>query len=161
MRKLCALLGLVALVALTTVATGTTAFAAKAKTPKKIVVAMTAANEVPHCDPATTKAHGSAVFQITDAAAGTVSYKLEAKNLPGDISAAHIHQSPVGQPGAIVQPLALTPGATNGVIGQGTFTNPTLVTALQSNPSDYYVNVHSSVCPSGVIRGQFGTAARH
>ena len=161
MRKLFALLGLVGLVALTIVATGTTAVAAsKAKTPKKIVVAMTVANEVPHCDPATNTARGSAVFHITDAAAGTVSYKLVAKNLPGDISAAHIHQSPVGQPGAIVQPLALTPGVTTGVVGQGTFTNPTLVAALQSNPSDYYVNVHSSVCPSGVIRGQFGGHAK-
>lgn len=157
MRKLCALLGLIGLVALAVVASGTTAFAAsKAKPRKTLVVTMTADNEVPHCDPATNAARGNAVFKITDAAAGTVSYKLVANNLPGDISAAHIHQSPVGQPGAIVQPLALTPGATNGVIGRGTFTNPTLVTALQANPSDYYVNVHSSVCPSGVIRGQFG-----
>ena len=121
-----------------------------------MVVVMTADDEVPHCDPATNAARGSATFRITDATAGTVSYKLVANNLPGDISAAHIHQSPVGQPGAIVQPLTLTPGATNGVIGRGTFTNPTLVAALQSNPSDYYVNVHSSVCTSGVIRGQFG-----
>jgi len=154
MRRLCALLGLVAL---PLVAFGPTALAAsKGQTPKRFAVAMKVDQEVPHCDPATNAAQGRAVFRITDAATGTVKYKLIAKNLPGDITAAHIHQSPAGQPGAIVQPLQLTAGAKKGVIGSGTFQNPALVAALQSNPSQYYVNVHSSVCTSGVIRGQFG-----
>jgi hypothetical protein len=154
MRKLCALLALAALPALGAWAP---AFAAsKGGTPKKLVVAMKVDQEVPTCDPATKAARGNAVFQITDATAGTVKYKLVAKNLPGDITAAHIHQAPAGTPGTIVQPLELSAGATNGVIGRGTFTNPDLVGALQSSPSDYYVNVHSSVCQSGVIRGQFG-----
>ena len=154
MKKLCALLGLVALAIVVVPAT---AFAgSKAQKPKKLVVVMTAAQEVPTCEPATNAARGNAVFRITDAATGTVKYRLVANNLPGDITAAHIHQSPVGQPGAIVQPLALTAGAENGVIGRGTFDNPELVAALQSDPSGYYVNVHSSSCTTGVIRGQFG-----
>jgi len=154
MRQLCALLGIVSIAVF---AVSGTAFAAsKGPSPKTLVVVMNAADEVPHCDPATNAARGSAVFRITDATAGTVKYKLVANNLPGDISAAHIHQSPAGQPGAIVQPLSLTPGATKGVIGRGTFTNPQLVSALKTDPAGYYVNVHSSVCPTGVIRGQFG-----
>jgi len=64
--------------------------------------------------------------------------------------------APPGTPGPIVQPLALTPGKEHGVIGSGTFTNPALLTAMQANPGAYYVNVHSTVCPSGVIRGQLG-----
>ena len=153
-KKLCALLALIAFPVLAVPATGVAA--EKGATPKKLVVVMTADQEVPTCEPATNAARGNAVFRITDATAGTVKYKLVANNLPGDITAAHIHQSPVGQPGAIVQPLALTAGAENGVIGRGTFDNPELVAALQSDPSGYYVNVHSSVCTTGVIRGQFG-----
>jgi hypothetical protein len=152
MRKFYALLGLVAL---PVVAAGMPADAASKGQAKNLVVVMKASQDVPTCQPATKAARGNAVFQITDAAAGTVKYKVVANNLPGDITAAHIHQAPAGTPGQIVQPLELTPGASHGVIGRGTFTNPGLVTALKSDPSGYYVNVHSSVCPSGVIRGQF------
>jgi hypothetical protein len=152
MRKLCVFFGLVAV---SLFAAQSSAFAGF-NDAKRLVVVMTASDEVPLCEPATNAARGSAVFKITDAAAGTVNYKLVANNLPGDITMAHIHQAPAGTPGPIVQPLELTPGAENGVIGRGTFTNPTVVAGLQSNPSGFYVNVHSSVCMPGVIRGQFG-----
>jgi hypothetical protein len=153
MRKLCALLGLATL---PVVGAWAPAFAAsKGGAPTRLVVLMKASQEVPTCDPATKAARGSAVFHITDATAGTVAYKLVAKGLPGDLTAAHIHQAPAGTPGSIVQPLDLNTGAKSGVIGRGTFTNPNLVAALESSPSDYYVNVHTSVCQSGVIRGQF------
>jgi hypothetical protein len=123
---------------------------------RTFVAVMTSGQEVPHCDPATNAARGVAVFHVTDAAAGTVEYRVIANNLPGDLTAAHIHLAPRGVAGPIVQPLALTPGAENGVVGEGTFTNPTLVAAIQSSPDSYYVNVHTGVCPSGVIRGQLG-----
>ena len=50
-----------------------------------------------------------------------------ANNLPGDIVAAHIHLAPFGVAGPVVQPLPPTPGAENGVIGAGSFTNPALM----------------------------------
>jgi len=152
MKRFCVLLALIALPILALPATAS----AKPEPAKNFLVVMKASDEVPLCAPATNAARGSATFHVTDATAGTVKYKLVANNLPGDITAAHIHLAPKGQPGAIVQPLALTPGVNSGVIGRGTFTNPDVVTALQADPSAYYVNVHSSVCPSGVIRGQFG-----
>ncbi len=152
MRKFCVLLGFVALAILVVPAT---AFAGT-KPATKFVVVMKASDEVPHCEPATNAARGNAVFRVTDATAGTVKYKLVANNLPGVITMAHIHLAPPGTPGPIVQPLALVPGAENGVIGTGTFTNPSLVEALQADPAAYYVNVHSDVCQPGVIRGQFG-----
>ena len=82
---------------------------------------------MPLCATATNAARGQALFHVVDEATGEVRFKLVANNLPGDIVAAHIHVAPAGVPGPVVQPLALTPGAENGVIGQGSFTNPALV----------------------------------
>src|SRR5437879_1258813 len=64
--------------------------------------------------------------------------------------------APRGVARGVVQPLAPTPGEENGVIKKRTFTNPAVVAGLQADASRYYVNVHSTVCPSGVIRGQLG-----
>jgi len=130
------------------------------KPPRKtFVVVMTAANEVPRCQVADRTDRGVAIFHVVDEASGTVRYQLVATDLPGDLSAAHIHLAPVGVPGPVLQPLALEPGAEKGLIGRGTFANPALLDALRANPSGYYVNVHTSAesggCPTGVIRGQF------
>jgi hypothetical protein len=131
------------------------AFAGRPET-KTFVAPLSAAQEVPLCAPADNSARGVAVFHVLDEASGLVSYKLVANNIPGDTTAAHIHIAPRGDPGPVVQPLPFTPGEENGVIGRGTFTNKALLDAMQTNPQAYYVNVHSSVCGPGVIRGQLG-----
>jgi hypothetical protein len=151
MRKLIGVLS-VASVAL---ASSVGAFAG-APEPKTFVAVLSAGDEVPLCAPADNSARGSAVFHVLDEATGLVSYKLVANNIPGDTTAAHIHIAPKGVPGQIVQPLAFTAGEENGVIGKGTFTNKALLDAMQADPQAYYVNVHSTVCGSGVIRGQLG-----
>jgi hypothetical protein len=130
--------------------------ASAAPPPKTFVAVLSADAEVPLCAPATNAARGVAVFHVRDQATGTVDYKIVANNLPGTPIAAHIHVAPKGVAGPVVQPLPLAPGEENGVIGSGTFTNRLLVAALQANPQAYYVNVHSDVCPAGVIRGQLG-----
>jgi Cu/Zn superoxide dismutase len=117
---------------------------------------LSADQEVPHCAAATNAANGNFVAHVVNEETGTVEWSLVANNLPGNIVAAHIHVAPNGTPGPVVQPLPPTPGEENGVIGTGTFTNPALVAALRANPDGYYVNVHTTVCPAGVIRGQLG-----
>jgi len=124
--------------------------------PDTFIVVMNADNEVPHCGPSTNAARGVAIFHVTNEAAGTVAWQLVAENLPGTITAAHIHHASAGVAGPVVQPLPPSSGDESGVIGTGTFTNPTLLAAIRATPGAYYVNVHSTVCPSGVIRGQFG-----
>ena len=120
------------------------------------VATMTADEEVPHCAAATDAARGVAVFHVVDEATGTVEFKIVANNLPGNIIAAHIHVAPKGVAGPVVQPTPPTPGAENGVVAEGSFANPALVAAIRANPDGYYVNVHTTVCQAGVIRGQLG-----
>jgi hypothetical protein len=151
MRKLIGVLG-IAGVAL---ALSVGAFAAPPE-PKTFVAVLSAGEEVPTCEPADNSARGSAVFHVLDEATGLVSYKLVANNIPGDTTAAHIHIAPKGEPGPVVQPLPFTPGEEDGVIGKGTFTNKALLDAMQADPQAYYVNVHSTACGQGVIRGQLG-----
>ena len=123
---------------------------------KTFVAVLNSAEEVPHCDPATNAARGVFVAHVVDEAAGTVEWKVVANNLPGNIIAAHIHVAPKGDPGPVVQPTPLTPGEENGVVGTGSFSDPALVAAIRADPDNYYVNVHTDVCPPGVIRGQLG-----
>jgi hypothetical protein len=117
---------------------------------KTFVAVLSAEEEVPLCAPATNAARGVAVFRVQD---GTVDFKVVANNLPGDVISAHIHQQRPGIAGPIVQGLTLT-GSENGVVATGSFTNPALVAAIQADPNNFYVNVHSSTCTTGVIRGQ-------
>ena len=151
MRKL--LLG-IATAALTLALMG---IAATAAPPPRstFVVVLNAEEEVPHCAAATNASRGVAVFRVTNETTGTVEWRLVANNIPGNTTAAHIHLAPAGSPGPVVQALPFTPGQEGGVIGEGSFSNPALLAAIRANPSAYYVNVHSNVCPTGVIRGQF------
>jgi hypothetical protein len=138
---------------------GTSPALAEKPPTKTFVVVLTAADEVPLCAFADRSDRGVAIFHVVDEAQGTVRYQLVATDLPGELSAAHIHVAPSGEPGPVVQPLELTPGVQQGVIGRGTFENPELLDALRADPSAYYVNVHTGPdggCPSGVIRGQVG-----
>jgi hypothetical protein len=122
---------------------------------KTFIVVLTADAEVPPCGPATDADRGLFIGRVIDEEAGTVAWILITNDLPGNLTAAHIHNAPVGVPGLVVQPLPLIPGQERGVIGLGTFSNPELVAELRANPDQYYVNVHSNECPPGVIRGQF------
>jgi hypothetical protein len=119
---------------------------------------LSADEEVPLCAAATNASRGHFVAHVVDETTGAVEWKLVANNLPGDIIAAHIHLGVFGVPGGVVQGLTLTPGAENGVIGAGSFVNPVLVGNMRANPQNYYVNVHTTVCPPGVIRGQLDQA---
>jgi CHRD domain len=74
--------------------------------------------------------------------------------------AAHIHVARKGVAGPVVQNLGVDPGAEDGVVRAGTFTNPALLAAIGANPDNYYINVHTDVCPPGVVRGQLGEQGR-
>ena len=150
MRRLVVILSTVGL----TFAMLSATVAADQPAPTTFIAVLNADEEVPHCAAATNASRGLAIFHVTDEATGTVEWKLVANNLPGTPVAAHIHVAPKGTAGSVVQPLPPTAGEENGVIGEGTFMNKPLLIAIRLKPQNYYVNVHSTVCGAGVIRGQ-------
>jgi Cu/Zn superoxide dismutase len=113
--------------------------------------------EVPICAASVTSgATGVAFLKVVNQTAGTVEYTFVVGSLPDAPIAAHIHIAPRGVAGPIVQALTITSGGPTFAYGAGAFTNPTLLAAIQSSPSGYYVNVHTMLCPAGAARGQLG-----
>jgi hypothetical protein len=131
---------------------------AQGQAPTTFVAMLSAENEVPGCAPGVESgARGVAILQI-DAETGEISYSVVATKLPGAIAGsagAHIHFGPAGEAGPVVAPLLLT-GRERGVIAEGTLTNAALAAAILADPASYYVNVHTTVCPGGAVRGQLG-----
>jgi hypothetical protein len=128
------------------------------RTSTTFVTALSAENEVPGC-PAGVEggAGGKAVVRI-DQETGEITYRVVARRLPGTITGspgAHIHVGAAGVMGPVVEPLQLT-GRERGLVATGTATNPALAAAIVANPANYYVNVHTTACPAGAIRGQLG-----
>jgi hypothetical protein len=117
---------------------------------------------VPECQPSEDSgASGVAVVQI-NAETGEITYRVVAWDLPATIAGpstgAHIHvidpNSPTGLTGPVVVPFER--GLNIGLVAEGTTTNPTIAAAILADPESYYVNVHTTSCPTGTIRGQLG-----
>lgn len=75
--------------------------------------------------------------------------------------AAHIHQAPAGFAGGIVVHLFGSGGAPSAPTSYPTSTEcvavaPDLVKQIRKNPDRYYVNLHNSTHPAGVMRAQLG-----
>jgi hypothetical protein len=132
--------------------------AAQNGAPRVFVAALSAENEVPGCAAGEESgAAGRAIVRI-DEDTGQITYRVVAHRLPGTIAGspgAHIHVGAAGEMGPVVQALELT-GRDRGLVATGTATNPALAEAIVADPANYYVNVHTTVCPGGAIRGQLG-----
>jgi hypothetical protein len=76
------------------------------------------------------------------------------------INIAHIHPGAVGVNGGVLVSTGLTAGELVLTNGSGTFTKgpvtilPEVAQQIMNNPSGYYFNVHSTINPGGVARGQ-------
>jgi hypothetical protein len=110
-------------------------------------------NEVP---PTTSTAFGHTQIKVRND--GTIAWKTVIFN-PGNETfvAGHIHVGRAGTNGGVVQGLFSSPGNSDSEITHsGSASNPTVAAAICADPSNYYVNYHTTVFPGGAIRGQLG-----
>jgi hypothetical protein len=98
--------------------------------------------EVPKGDPDGT---GTAEVKITGA---TVCWEIKASRVT-TLVAAHIHKGGAGVAGPVVVPFGKT-YASKGCAKSSV----AVTTAIKTNPSAYYVNVHNARYPGGALRGQ-------
>ena len=85
---------------------------------------------------------------------GQLCYTLSVRNLTSAPFASHIH-GVAGRTAAapIVVPLT-PPGAATGSSSGCATVESGLLAAIVANPTDYYVNVHTTAFPGGEVRGQ-------
>ncbi len=117
--------------------------------PQTFVVRLTAAEGA--CPALDSEAHGVAIFQLQDD--GSLTYRLVVGNIEG-VTAAHIHAGGLGQTGGVLVGLPPT-DADSGLLAQGTIPAgqvSTFLTRLETGQA--YVNVHTTACPAGEVRGQ-------
>jgi hypothetical protein len=129
---------------------------AQDRAPTTFVAVLSAENEVPGCPAGEESGAGGRAIVRIDEDTGEITYRVVAQRLPGTIAGspgAHIHVGGAGEVGPVVQALELT-GRERGLVATGTATNPALAEAIVADPANYYVNVHTTVCPEGAIRGQ-------
>ena len=93
---------------------------------------------------------------------GTAAFAATLTGFPAGtpINMAHIHQASAGQSGSVVVNTTIASGDVSLTGGTGSFnksgiTVPADVASqMMANPSAFYFNVHSTLNPSGVARGQ-------
>ena len=98
---------------------------------------------------------GAATVAVRNASV-CVTISVTGVELPA--AAAHIHDAPAGVNGPIVVPLA-PPGADGRSDACVEDVDPSVLAALDADPTRFYVNVHTTAFPGGAVRGQLQRAA--
>jgi hypothetical protein len=107
-------------------------------------IQLSGANEVPPADPDAT---GTAIIVVVPAI-DMVCWNLDWADIDGTVTAAHIHgTAPVGANAGVRVPLTVVDSA------QGCTTDID-ADLIAADPSQWYVNIHSTTYPGGAIRGQ-------
>jgi hypothetical protein len=126
--------------------------AANAEAPTRFVVPLS-----PECPEAVASgATGFAYLSINEAN-GRITYSVAAFNLPGTLTAAHIHGPINPTNGPVAAHLELT-GLDSGFVATKSTTDPALAAAIIANPENFYFNLHTSAtdCGTGALRGSIG-----
>jgi Cu/Zn superoxide dismutase len=138
--------------------------------PTVFTVALRASNEVPPVTNADTNATGTAVITVNtvrdssgNITPGTLDFNVTMSGFPNDtkLTGAHIHPGSAGNTGSVLVGVITSGDNITLPNGSGSFTKTGLtapnVTDLQNianNPQNFYFNVHTTINPSGAIRGQ-------
>ena len=132
--------------------------------------ALSPANEVPAVTGAEASGSGTATVTIVttkdgagNVTAATATFVVNLSGFPAGtpVNAAHIHGGAAGVNGGVLINSGLTAGQTVLTNGSGTFTAANLTITpvdvanqILANPAGFYFNVHSTLNPGGVVRGQ-------
>lgn len=121
------------------------------RTPKQIKFVLQAqllgTNETPSGD-----SNGFGFANITiDRVTSEVCYRISVAQI-GTATASHIHRGTAGTNGPVVVPFTAPngDGFANGCVAG----DPAVVAEILTNPSGFYVNVHTTDYPPGAVRGQ-------
>ena len=118
---------------------------------------LTGAEEAP--GPGDANATGDALIKVPRIHSNSrLCFKLNWAGIDGTVTAAHIHRGAVGVPGGVVVPLFVGQSFAGTGDSRGCIrgVDSELTKDINRNPTNYYVNVHSTVFPAGAIRGQLG-----
>jgi hypothetical protein len=131
---------------------------------------MTSAQEVPPVTNAEAGSSGTATMTFTvtrdgsnTITGGTVVFNFTVSGLTptSSITLAHIHTGASGVAGGILVNTGLSAAAAISTpAGSGSFTSSSVtveaatINSIVANPAGFYFNVHTSLNPSGVVRGQ-------
>ncbi len=116
---------------------------------RPLTATLTGAAEVP--GPGDPDGRGTATIRLNQGQ-GKVCFALTASSITLPAAAAHIHVGGSTVAGPVV--VGLTAPDATGVSAGCVSASRELITAIRKNPSNYYVNVHTSDYPAGAIRGQ-------
>lgn len=122
---------------------------------------MFASLEVPPITNADANAFGNVTVTL-DTTANTAGFVWSVNNVAAPaIILSHIHEGPAGVIGPVRIDSGISPASPINVVNgtasfskAGIVTTPALIAAIIANPGGFYFNVHSTLNPVGVVRGQ-------
>jgi hypothetical protein len=120
-----------------------------------------ASNEVPPITNADRNAFGTVLITI-DTVANTARFQFSVENVASPaIILAHIHEAPAGVNGPVRVDSGLSPASPLTVVNGSASLDRSNLTVpadvrdrILANPAGFYFNVHSTLNPGGVVRGQ-------
>ena len=114
---------------------------------RRLHASLDGTTEVP--GPGNLSAFGTAILSV-NLGQERVCFDVQLAELD-DPTGVHIHEGAAGEAGDVV--VSLT-GASDGELAGCATAEPDVLNALLTNPSGFYVNVHTEEFPAGAIRGQ-------
>jgi hypothetical protein len=101
--------------------------------------------------------NGKGFVSLEIFANGTICYDGKVQAIGRQLTGAHIHVGVAGTNGPIVVDLdPFNAQITGNMAEHCVVTTAELAGAIATNPTGYYVNVHTTAYPGGAIRGQLG-----
>ncbi len=145
-----------------------------ATTTTTFAVQLSSANEVPPITNADAGSTGTGTIALTvtkddygTITSATMTFQISVAGLPPGttVTKAHIHSASAGGNGGIVVDTTLASGELVVTNGNGSITKSGInvpadrASAILSNPSGHYFNVHTALNPDGAVRGQLAAGA--